>query len=200
MHISPIDGTGRDDIRCLLLHPNGNRFGVFSLAFSNCGKQILSGASDGCLYAYDLIADSRILKVSVARLNADVNAVGFVDDTSNIFYSGCDDGLIKIWDKRCLNEIEPQPVGLLAGHFDGITYIDSRNDGRYIISNSKDQSIKLWDLRSFSSKEMEEKIKDCRNPSWDYRWDAVPKKCKFNMNFDIFATSFNLSLIFQIIL
>jgi len=30
-------------------------------------------------------------------------------------------------------------VGVLAGHTDGITYIDTRGDGRFILSNSKDQ-------------------------------------------------------------
>ena len=31
------------------------------------------------------------------------------------------------------------PVGILAGHLDGLTYIDPRGDGRYLITNSKDQ-------------------------------------------------------------
>lgn len=37
------------------------------------------------------------------------------------------------------------------GHLEGITFIDSRGDGRYLISNGKDQAIKLWDLRKMSS-------------------------------------------------
>lgn len=37
------------------------------------------------------------------------------------------------------------------GHLEGITFIDSRGDGRYLISNGKDQSIKLWDVRKMSS-------------------------------------------------
>lgn len=37
------------------------------------------------------------------------------------------------------------------GHLEGITFIDSRGDGRHLISNSKDQSIKLWDIRKMSS-------------------------------------------------
>ena len=40
-----------------------------------------------------------------------------------------------------------RPSGSLAGHLEGITHISSRGDGRYFISNSKDQSIKLWDIR-----------------------------------------------------
>lgn len=37
------------------------------------------------------------------------------------------------------------------GHLEGITFIDSRGDGRYLISNGKDQAIKLWDVRKMSS-------------------------------------------------
>ena len=37
------------------------------------------------------------------------------------------------------------------GHLEGVTFIDSRGDGRHLISNGKDQSIKLWDIRKMSS-------------------------------------------------
>jgi WD repeat-containing protein 23 len=44
-----------------------------------------------------------------------------------------------------------KPAGVLTGHLEGITFIDSRGDGRYFISNGKDQTIKLWDIRKMSS-------------------------------------------------
>lgn len=55
----------------------------------------------------------------------------------------------KVWDRRCFTR--EKPAGVLAGHLDGITHIDSRGDGRYLISNGKDQTIKLWDIRKMSS-------------------------------------------------
>lgn len=176
LHLCTLEGQA-SDIQCLRLTPGVQRFAAFSNAFSNCGKEIIAGCNDSCIYVYDLQANCRSLRVPVCD-SADVNAVGFVDDTSQIFFSGSDDSIIKVWDKRCLNEAYPQPAGVLVGHFDGITYIDSRNDGRYLISNSKDQSIKLWDLRAFSPKEAEENAleKFASGPSWDYRWDKVPKK------------------------
>lgn len=77
--------------------------------------------------------------------------------------------------------MNPAPAGVLVGHYDGITYIDSRNDGRYIISNSKDQSIKLWDLRVFSPSDAESKARNHLSyGNWDYRWDEVPKRCECN--------------------
>lgn len=50
-------------------------------------------------------------------------------------------------------------VGALPGHLEvfknlqpsdikGVTFIDSKMDGRYLISNGKDQWLKLWDIRS----------------------------------------------------
>jgi len=68
-------------------------------------------------------------------------------------------------------------VGCLAGHIDGITFIHSKGDGRYLITNSKDQSIKLWDMRVFSSQEAIENTKRLvADQNWDYRWQRVPKK------------------------
>ncbi len=31
-----------------------------------------------------------------------------------------------MWDRRILSEASPRPVGVLAGHKDGITYIDPK--------------------------------------------------------------------------
>jgi hypothetical protein len=40
-----------------------------------------------------------------------------------------------------------KPSGVLVGHLEGITYVASKGDGRYCLSNSKDQTMKLWDIR-----------------------------------------------------
>lgn len=177
LHLCPINGES-DDIKCLDLNPSANRFGAFSLAFSNNGNEIISGGSDAHVYIYDLERNQRTLRVPVRNdeNSTDVNCVGFVDESSHLFYSGSEDACIRVWDRRCLNENNPEPSGLLMGHIDGITYIDSKNDGRYLLSNSKDQSLKLWDLRKFSPKETEANLSailDTRR--WDYRWDKVPK-------------------------
>lgn len=56
----------------------------------------------------------------------DVNAVAFADVSSQLLFSGSDDALCKVWDRRTLREHAPQPVGVLAGHRDGITFIHSK--------------------------------------------------------------------------
>lgn len=89
----------------------------------------------------------------------------FGSTRSTIFFSAGDDGIIKValciipnkynitsqaWDTRTTSA-NALPVGMFAGHRDGITCLDSRGDDRYVVSNSKDQTIKLWDIRMFAS-------------------------------------------------
>ncbi|XP_032668188.1 DDB1- and CUL4-associated factor 11-like isoform X3 [Odontomachus brunneus] len=159
----------------LSLNPNIRRFCVFSVVFSNDGREILGGANDGYLYTYDRECHKRVLRI--AGHDADINAVTFADQTSQIFYSAGDDGLCKVWDKRMVSETDPRPVGVLAGHMDGITYIDSRGDSRYLITNSKDQTIKLWDVRALSGKTGQTNTREAvSNQNWDYRWQSAPKR------------------------
>ncbi|KAK9503450.1 hypothetical protein O3M35_010002 [Rhynocoris fuscipes] len=155
LHMVDLDGGGSDPNthKALELCPDERRFCVFSLAFSDSGDDIVCGANDGHIYMYNLTVNDRSLKIEAH--DDDVNTVAFADKASVIVYSGGDDGLCKVWDRRTLNEANPKPVGVLAGHMDGVTYIDSRGDARYFISNSKDQSIKLWDIRMFASESTE---------------------------------------------
>ncbi|CAJ0593980.1 unnamed protein product [Cylicocyclus nassatus] len=147
---------------------------VFSLRFSRRGHEILCGGSDRCLHVFDLESMSRVVTIPDAH-GDDINAVCYGDTESHLLYSGGDDGLVKVYDRRAFGELDYQPVGAFAGHRDGITYIDARGDDRYLISNSKDQTIKLWDLRRFSSEETVRKTINCvRQQSWDYRWQPAP--------------------------
>lgn len=72
--------------------------------------------------------------------------------------------MIKFWDRRDLSrEI---PVSIFVGHLDGISYLDPMESGDYFLSNSKDQSIKVWDVRLGS--EPNAAIPPPQT-SWDYR-------------------------------
>ena len=106
----------------------------------------------------------------IAAHDNDVNSVCFLDSSTQVLASAADDGLCKVWDRRALREDDPVPVGELAGHVDGLTFVSPKGDGRYLVTNSKDQTIKLWDLRKFSGRAaVEESRRAVDGQSWDYR-------------------------------
>lgn len=65
VHLSRINGTSHQ-LKPLYLQPSKSSFCVFSLAFSNCGDQIIGGGSDGCLYIYDLVMAKRTFRCPVS--------------------------------------------------------------------------------------------------------------------------------------
>lgn len=153
-------------------HRRGN-FAIFSVRFSGDGRNLVVGTGADSIIVYDI--ESRRVLHHVAGHDNDVNAVCFADKSSpHILYSGSDDCTIKVWDTRSMGD--GRESGAFVGHIEGLTYIDSKGDGRYILSNGKDQSMKLWDLRmAMSTSRYEEldptKYTRQRLYDYDYRWE-----------------------------
>ena len=123
-------------------------FGIWTLRFSGDGREIVAGTSDHSVIVYDLERQKSTLKLENHR--DDVNAVCFGDASSpHILYSGSDDQTIRVWDRRSM--ADGHEAGIFVGHTEGLTYVDSKGDGRYVLSNGKDQTMKLWDLRKMVS-------------------------------------------------
>jgi len=104
----------------------------------------------------------------------DINAVCFADPLStNVLYSGSDDSFIKVWDRRSM--AGGREAGCLPGHMEGITFVATKGDGRYVISNSKDQTLKLWDIRKMMERPTFDALtrKDFAS-GFDYRWMVPP--------------------------
>lgn len=131
-------------------------FGIWSIRFSSDGREMVAGTGDHSVYVYDI--DKSQVVLAVRGHADDVNAVCFADQSTNVLFSGSDDSLIKVWDRRSM--VDQREAGVLAGHQEGITYIASKGDGRYVLSNGKDQTTKLWDIRKLISAD---------------RWDATNK-------------------------
>ncbi|KAK6353331.1 hypothetical protein TWF696_005299 [Orbilia brochopaga] len=122
---------------------------IWSIRFSGDGKELIAGAKDDSIYAFDIETQRPTLKLS-GHTN-DVNAVCYGDkDSPHILFSGSDDTTIKVWDRRSM--ADGREAGAFLGHMEGLTYIDSKNDGRYILSNAKDQTMKLWDIRKLTER------------------------------------------------
>ncbi|KAK7245734.1 hypothetical protein RIF29_40583 [Crotalaria pallida] len=152
-----------------------DEFGIFSIKFSTNGQELVAATSDSSICVYDLGADKLSLRIPAHM--SDVNTVCFADESGHLIYSGSDDSLCKVWDRRCFVS-KGQPAGILMGHLEGVTFIDSRGDGRYLISNGKDQTIKLWDIRKMSNNATN-LASSAISPGlgdddWDYRWMDYP--------------------------
>jgi WD repeat-containing protein 23 len=143
---------------------------VFSIRFSGDGKEIVAGTSDDTIIVYDIERQGTVLRIE--GHDGDVNAVCYGDPNSpHILYSGSDDSTMKVWDRRSI--AGGRPAGVFLGHTEGLTYIDSKNDGRYILTNGKDQKAKLWDLRKVMSTSKAIRLNPTSyNGGWDYRDDV----------------------------
>lgn len=48
-----------------------------------------------------MILQQNKLNLRIPAHKSDVNSVCFVDESGNVLYSGSDDKLCKVWDRRC---------------------------------------------------------------------------------------------------
>jgi WD repeat-containing protein 23 len=172
--LAPTDPNDTGDPYDLDLSDDGRQgrrrhhaFGIWSIRFSGDGRELVAGTNDRSIVVYDIEARRSVLEI---KGHDDVNAVCFADKNSpHILYSGSDDTIIKVWDRRSMGD--SREAGAFVGHTEGITYIDSKGDGRYCLSNGKDQSMKLWDLRKMMTTEGFAAIDPMEySTQFDYRW------------------------------
>lgn len=68
-----------------------------------------------------------------------------------------------------------RPCGLFVGHQFGITFVSTKDDGRFLLSNGKDQFIKLWDARRCTSQSEVSRIRMPPRGTFDYRIQSCPR-------------------------
>eukprot|EP00164_Ancoracysta_twista_P002717 GFYU01003617.1.p1 GENE.GFYU01003617.1~~GFYU01003617.1.p1 ORF type:complete len:491 (-),score=81.48 GFYU01003617.1:121-1593(-) len=169
LHLVDITSQETEDRHELLDLSMGSGFGIWSVRFSGNSQQLVAGTSDCSIHVYDIPTKTNLLKVHAH--DDDINAVAFAEDDSNIIYSGSDDSFVKVWDRRILGQGD-RPAGVFVGHTEGISFLHSKGDGKYVISNSKDQKIKLWDIRHMAPPNAARRVS---RPRWDYRWGLYPR-------------------------
>ncbi|KAJ6157535.1 hypothetical protein N7470_005127 [Penicillium chermesinum] len=150
-----------------------SHFGIWSLRFSGDGREVVAGTSEDSVIVYDLETKQPVLNLR-DRHQHHVNAVCYGDTSSpHILYSGSDDTTLRVWDRRSMGD--GREAGVFMGHTEGLTYVDSKGDGRYVLSNGKDQTMKLWDLRKMMTTARFETI-DWSNytSGFDYRFEPYP--------------------------
>ncbi|KAI1748832.1 WD40-repeat-containing domain protein [Xylaria castorea] len=171
--LAPTDPNDTGDPYTLSLSEHGSRrgpFGIWSIRFSGDGRELVAGTNSRAIIVYDI--ETRQVLHHIEGHEDDVNAVCFADKSSpHILYSGSDDTTIKVWDRRSMGD--GREAGAFVGHIEGLTYMDSKDDGRYLLSNGKDQSMKLWDLKMmYTTAQFVEKNPRQHTPysDFDYRW------------------------------
>eukprot|EP01147_Barroeca_monosierra_P007597 gene7597-7712_t len=163
-----LEGDRHEDLVLLDDEASHVQICPFSIRFSKDSSNVLAGINRGWVALYDINMDRNRLMFTAH--NEDVNAVAFLDDSTDVFISGSDDALCKVWDLRMVDNQQNEPIGAFRGHTHGITFLDSKNDGRYFISQSKDCTIKLWDMRAMRPND---DVHAPRLAMADYRWCLV---------------------------
>jgi WD repeat-containing protein 23 len=149
---------------------------TFAARFSQDGRQVVCGNNAHRVVLVDVESNTALLETRAHH--GDTNTVCFLEKGSPCFLSGGDDSMVKVWDPRAS---PTNAVGLFPGHLDGVCYLDPKGDGFHILSTSKDQSIKLWDMRkrvdysTSADKRMFEHVRSIQ-PNWDYRGDDIPEE------------------------
>jgi len=130
----------------------GFHAGIFQVHFNHVTSHLLAAVNHGYIVYQDIETKKKLLHIR-AHVE-DVNSTCFVDAQSdNLIASAADDNFIRIWDRRvnggCSERDKPVPVACLQGHLSGITCINSKGDGNWLLSNGKEGNMLLWDLRKY---------------------------------------------------
>ena len=171
-------------------------FGVFNCKFSGDGKELVCVTNDAKIIVYNIEHEEKVCSISKTH-KSDINAVCFANrDNSNILFTGSDDFIIKAWDRRIMEN--NKPIGCFIGHRQGVTSIDSKGDERYMASNGKDQTLKLWDIRKMNQLSDLNKLNGVQEMmNFDYRWMDYTYKVKENHEKDNSVMTFRGHTVLQ---
>ena len=110
---------------------------------STCNEMIVSVSDDFTVKLWDERTKNFIASY---ELDYQITSVAFSKGSSDYVFVGGLDNTIKAINLK-KNAIE----FALIGHTDTVTGVSVSNDGKSLVSNSMDNTVKVWDVRPFVS-------------------------------------------------
>jgi Prp8 binding protein len=101
---------------------------------------IVSGSDDYTVKIWDTRAKSFIASYEV---DYQITSVAFSYTNDYIFFGGLDNSIKALSLKK--NQVE----FMLLGHTDTVTGIQLSKSGNYLLSNSMDNTVRVWDIRPY---------------------------------------------------
>jgi WD40 repeat protein/serine/threonine protein kinase len=123
-----------------LLTLHGSGAGLLAVAFGPDGQRLVTGSNDGQLTLWDA-ATGRPKQIVQGHAREQIVLVAFSPDNRWVASAGTDDGIVKVWDATTM-----APVHTFRGHLNGIHGLAFSPDGTFLVSASKDHTVKVWDL------------------------------------------------------
>ena len=159
------DGTVKlwDITKQSLVHTfEGHQDDVNSVAISSDSNYIVSGSEDDTVKLWDIVYQTPVNtfegnkhSVTSVAISSDGNYIvsGSEDDTVKLWYTG--NQSIRFWDIDNQSpvhtfEIRESIVHTFEGHQSEVTSVAISSDGKYLVSGSEDETVKLWNITNQS--------------------------------------------------
>lgn len=133
---------------------SGHKGDVTALAFSPSSHYLATGGHDANILFWSLV-DGKLAEepVRLQRHTSHINALSFSPDGRSLVSSSWGTA-IRVWSVEEIVKSSPEKqlkeVFLLMGHTYGVNTIAFSPDGKYLLSGSEDQTIRLWDTNDYA--------------------------------------------------
>lgn len=129
-----------------------HHYGVIALAFSPSGKIIASGGYDNKINLWNVSSGEHIKTFSIYPMGV-TDLKWLADEESLVVAGGEYMGVETDYGQpekylQILNTSNSQILKQFLGHQEAVVSISISDDGVYLLSGSKDNSVRLWDIES----------------------------------------------------
>jgi WD40 repeat protein len=128
----------------------GHTQSVYSVHFAPDQQTLASSSNDATIRIWD-VSSGNCLRVLQGHTSG-VMCVRYSPD-GQLLASGCRDGSIRLWSDYLSHDRHPKPdsinpsAKLLHGHTDFVWNIAFSPDGRFLVSGSRDGTLRLWNVQ-----------------------------------------------------